>query len=971
MQVEVLGSVAVRVDGRPVAGLQTKERALLASLALAAPDAVASSDLENALWGDHAPPTSTESLRAHVSHLRHSLGRDAICRDAAGYRLDVEPDHVDAARLHALIAHGRCALERGDVHAALADFSEAESLWRGEPLTDLADTPERTAQVEQLREVWQQAQEGRLSAMLEAGRAADALPELHHLCQGEPVREQVVGLYMLALYRTGRQVEALRAYRRCRERLADEWGIDPSPGLQRLEWQILRQDPQLALRPPSSPLVAPAPLSALVGRVGQVAAVVRDVTTHRLVTLHGPAGVGKSRLAMEVARDAHEHFPDGVWWVDLTVTSTGDEVRHAVAATLGVRSAPHERLDDALADHLRFRRLLLLPDNCEHVARPLAELLLALLENAPGVHVLATSRTLLHLSGELRREVPPLSTPAPDEHPDSALATESVQLFLQRRGWRAGESPPDDLEEVAALCRQLDGLPLAIELAAAQAQHRSTRLLAQHLVDGQAAGAPSHARTAHHSTLEQAIDWGYATLPPAQRRLFEWLSVFPGDFDEAAVCSMAASAHGHDHREAATLLAELVGASFVATRPTPHGIRYRLLFVLREFARSRLAEDGAVEAARDAFALQYVDVARHAAPLLDGDEPGTSLRQVQREMLNLTSALEHLVGTGSAVDALVLARVMGRLQWTDSADLASELSRLRTAIEQAEADGAATSDPDAIGWAWQEIVNSAYLTGDLPLAEHACARARTLLEQQGDRAGLAVLHWHMAAMHLLGTGRMDVAERVLREGRALAHAEHATVAEAWCLSHLAQLQCLVGLVTEETTRALATAGELADPADYQLQPHLRMNRALLHLARGEYDECVAAARECQQYCRRVGNATVEQGVAGIEGSALVLAGRLDDARPTLLRAAAMARDVHNDMQLGLAIRPLARVADVGGEAVRAALLWGASIAHTPRWPVQEGLFPERARQSLGPGFDLQVTLGTALDVQDVMDIAIG
>ena len=970
MQVDVLGPVAVTIDGRPVAGLQTKERAILASLALAAPDSVASSDLETALWGDDSPPTSIASLRAHVSHLRHSLGQDVISRDATGYRLAVEPDDVDAAHLEALIHRGHRALERGDAHAALDHFADAESLWRGEPLTDLADSPERTALVERLQEVRLQAREGRLAALLDAGREAEALPELHHLCQTEPVREQVVGLLMLALYRAGRQVEALRAYRRCRQRLVDEWGIDPSPELQRLQWQILRQDPQLERQPPSPPVMAPAPISTFVGRAALVEAVVRDVTTHRVVTLHGPAGVGKSRLAMEVARRAHDHFPDGAWWVDLTVTRTDEEVGHAVAGALGVRTSSPDQLDEALAAHLRFRRLLLVPDNCEHVAQPLAELVLTLLQQAPGVHVLATSRTYLSISGEVRREVPPLSTPDVDDDREAIRRAEAVELFQQRRG-RLADGEPDDLDDVAALCRRLDGLPLAIELAAAQSQHSSVHHLAGNLVEGARAPEPTHARTAHHATLVRAIDWGYSALPPDEQRLFEWLSVFPGGFDETAVTSVARQACDGQRRAAGTLLADLVDCSLVTAEPSPTGMRYRLLFVLREFAAARLADRGEVAEATRTFAEHYRDVARQAADRLDGTRPGQWLRQAQSEILNLTSALEHLSRSATPAEALALAQVVGRLQWSEATDMVAELAHVRTAIERAEDCDAGTVEPVALARAWNEQITSAYLVGDLALALHAASRTQALLEPVDDDAAQAVLHWHLGALHLLATGDLATSEKVLRRGQDLAERSRAATAQAWCLSHLAQLHSLARTVTDETAAALATATELADPADYQLQPHLRLNRVLLHLARGEHDDCVAAGRDCVRYSHRVGNPSIEQAGACVAGAALVLAGRHEEARPVLLRAASMARDVNNGMQLGLAVRPLARVADDEGDAVRAALLWGASTAHTPRWPVLDDLFPARAQQALGPGFDLQVTLGRAMNVQDVMDAAIG
>jgi DNA-binding SARP family transcriptional activator len=483
VQVDVLGPVRVTPVQASMPAMPGKERALLAVLALNVGRSVPVAALEAAVWGDHPPRTALKSLRNLVVRLRRRLGAETITTSAHGYRLALPQEAVDATRLQrALEASAEGAREGGPV-VARRRLAEAEELWRGEPLTDLADTPERQEQVERLRELWSQVREARIRADLDLGRHRQVLGELERLVVEEPLREPLWGLLMLALYRSGRQVDALRAYERLRVRLGEEWGIDPTPELQRLQWQILRQDPQLEAAPPLPPLVVPSPVTRFVGRAGQVEQVAHALGVDRLVTLHGPAGVGKSRLAVEVARAVRDRFPDGVWWVDLTVAGDRDEAVRRLAEALGVTAAPGVALAEALVAFLEHRRLLLVLDNCEHVVTPLGAIVLAVLEGAGGVRVLATSRVLLGVSGESRWKVPPLATPAAGASPEEVLASESVVLFQQRRGRQLADVAPNMLADVGRLCRTLDGMPLAIELAAAQAHVATVRELNDRLAE--------------------------------------------------------------------------------------------------------------------------------------------------------------------------------------------------------------------------------------------------------------------------------------------------------------------------------------------------------------------------------------------------------------------------------------------------------------------------------------------------------
>lgn len=302
MQIDVLGPLQVRPGCNTPESLLAKERAVLAALALNVGRPVRRADLEMALWGERPPRTAAKSLQAHVVKLRRCLGAESIVTSPEAYQLALPPEAIDVSRLERALHEAAEDQRRSGLVVARDRLAKAERLWRGEPLTDLADTVERQLQVERLRKLWCQVRDARIQADLDLGHHVSAAAELERLVTQEPLREPLRGMLMLALYRAGHQIGALQEYQRLRERLALEWGVDPSPPLQRLQWQILRQDPQLDLRPPPPPLVVPAPLAPFVGRAGQADNVALALASARMVTLHGPAGVGKSRLAQEVAR---------------------------------------------------------------------------------------------------------------------------------------------------------------------------------------------------------------------------------------------------------------------------------------------------------------------------------------------------------------------------------------------------------------------------------------------------------------------------------------------------------------------------------------------------------------------------------------------------------------------------------------------------------------------------------------------
>jgi DNA-binding SARP family transcriptional activator len=479
LQVHLLGPLQVLRQGRPLPVPSFRQRALVARLALEAGRVVSADRLIDVVWADRPPADARGALQHHVSRLRKAIGAALVTREP-GYRLDVRDDDVDALQFARLAAAGRTALRTGALDEAGGALQAALALWRGPPLEEFIDRDWARPPATRLQGQYLDAIEDRFDVDLAAGLHADVLEPIREVLAEHPFRERLWGQLMVALYRCGRQPDALAAYADARRILADEHGLDPGPELAGLERAILTHDPQLAaprspLRAPRSTGNLPAALTSFVGRVEQLLAVQKLVKQDRLVTLTGPPGVGKTRLAVEVARALQPEFDDGVWMVELAPLTEGSAVATAVAATLGVRpggaDGPQANLLSRLTQHLRERATLLVVDNCEHLLGEVARLVHALLTGCPRLRVLATSRESLGIAGEALWPVPCLSVPDPAHDPVALAGAEAVLLFADR----ATQVRPSftltaaSAPAVAELCRRLDGLPLAVELAAARA----------------------------------------------------------------------------------------------------------------------------------------------------------------------------------------------------------------------------------------------------------------------------------------------------------------------------------------------------------------------------------------------------------------------------------------------------------------------------------------------------------------------
>jgi len=600
-----------------------KPRALLALLLLDANEIVPAERLIESLWDGTAPASAAKLVQTYVSQLRRELGRDRIVTKEPGYVISVLPDELDVERFERL---------------RVSSPREALGLWRGAPLSDFAYDSWAQPEIARLTEARLGALEDRIELDLAAGRHAELIPELEALVDGNPLRERLRGQLMLALYRCGRQAEALAVYRDGRRLLVEEFGIEPSAALQQLERAVLLQDTRLEAEPQTAD---PQP-ERLVGRETVLLEIAELLERSRLTTLTGPGGIGKTRLALEVMRRVADRYADGVALAELAALSDHRLVVAEIARALG---APRPTAE-ALVAFLQSRQLLLVVDNFEQVAAA-SPLLEELLEGAPGLTALVTSRVLLQLGGEARYPVPPLDVPDPATvlQPGALAKTEAVALFVER----ARESRPEfelgdeNATAVAELCVRLDGLPLALELAAARANLLSPSAILSRLsrrldvLKTADAAVPER-----HRTLRATIEWSYDLLGPDEKRLFTSLAVFSGGFS-------ADGAEAVDCVDVLDGLATLLDGSLLRSeRPVGDEPRFGMLETIREYALERLAERDDEQELRRRHAAFYCELAERAEPGLRGPEQIAWLRRVDAERENLRTALAWAAETGEA-----------------------------------------------------------------------------------------------------------------------------------------------------------------------------------------------------------------------------------------------------------------------------------------------------------------------------------
>ncbi|WP_410655343.1 BTAD domain-containing putative transcriptional regulator [Amycolatopsis sp. lyj-112] len=671
MQIGLLGPFEVRTGEGVFADVPgARLRGLLAALALDPGQVVSKAALVDWIWGERPPADAANALQRLVSRLRKVLPEGTVEGTANGYRLKVDPDAVDAVRFERLLGRARTDEDSQRIRV----LREALALWRGTAMQDVGqqDGEAFDAAITRLEGLRLSAMEDRFDAEIGLGHGADVVTELTDLVAANPVRERLVAALMRALVATGRDTEAVLVFQRTREFLADELGVDPSPELSALHVSLLRGE--LGRREEVRKTNLRAEMSSYVGKDADIAAVRGLVAEHRLTTLIGPGGSGKTRLAKETARTLLGDQPDGAWLVELAPIGTGSDegggpggqgsgrnIAQATISGLGLRDAllgegTNAEPVDRLISAIRERDTLLILDNCEHVIEAAAAFADRVLGECRRLRILATSREPLGLTGEALWPVVPLALPGGDATSGEIESSPAVRLLLERASAVRKDLTVDagTLSTMARVCRALDGMPLAIELAAARLRTMSLDQLA-HRLDDRFRLLTGGSRTAlpHHRTLRAVVDWSWELLTDAERVVLRRLSVFAGGASlEAAEGVCADNAFERD--QMLELLTALTEKSLLVAEGDS-APRYRMLGTIKEYAAQRLEEAGEANLARRAHLAYFTEIAEIAEPRLRRADQVEWLAALEVEHDNISAAMRGALAAGEAPEAMRLA----------------------------------------------------------------------------------------------------------------------------------------------------------------------------------------------------------------------------------------------------------------------------------------------------------------------------
>lgn len=685
MRIDLLGPLDVRAGDpgaeRRVDLAGARLRGLLIRLAVDVPRPVSQATLVEALWGDEPPLDPANALQSLVSRLRRGLGdADLVVQMPGGYRLAVARDDVDMHRFADAARRGRDALRSGDVEAAADVLRGALDSWHGPTPEGWGDTTDSTAHQARLCEQRLDVTADLMGAEIALHRHDDVIGELEDLVSQFPLRERFTGQLVRALAGAGRQAEALARYERLRSELADELGVDPSGELQAIQLAVLRGE--LGSGPPPDDSMraqenvrrsnVKTALTSFVGRDDEVARIGKLLDEVRLVTLVGPGGAGKTRLATVAVTAILDRVPDGVWLAELAPVTDPADVASAVLDAFGLRDATlvdrnrptgsvsRRDVTSRLIEVLSGRDTVLVLDNCEHVLDAAARLADDLLAQCPGLRIVTTSREPLGIVGESLVAVPPLPGPATGATPEQALAHPAVRLFADRAVAVAPTFAIDaaTVGPVIEIVHRLDGLPLAIELAAARLRSLSVEEVATRLSDRfRLLTGGSRTAMPRHRTLRAVVEWSWDLLTKPERLLIERLAVFAGDIspvEAIAVCS-------DDTLPAATvdeLLMSLVDKSLLQVTTLDGGRRYRMLETIREFGVEQMAERDEVATMRRRHATRFAGLAHEAAPFVRAADQLVWMARLEAERENILAGLRFFCDAGEAQAALDLALEM-------------------------------------------------------------------------------------------------------------------------------------------------------------------------------------------------------------------------------------------------------------------------------------------------------------------------
>ena len=912
IEFKVLGPLEVLRGGEPVRILGDKERALLALLLIHTGEVLSTDRLVDRLWGENLPDNPANALQAVVSRLRRALGGNGVLLTRKpGYSLQVARESIDAARFEDLLRRAT-RLGTDDPWRASDLLTEALSLWRGSPYADLAYEDLTQQERARLEDLLVAAQEEKIAADLALGRHREALADLERLVSAHPLRERLRGQLMLALYRSGRQGEAIAAYHDTRRVLEEELGLDPGPELENVYQRILHQDP--ALQRTSKADVTgprtnvPARVTSFIGREAEIEEVGDLVLEHRLVTILGTGGAGKTSFALEVGRRLLGSFDHGVWLVELAPVSDPGLVVAAISQSLGLsedtsNAGQAQSPTFRVSGYLRNKHLLLILDNCEHVAQTAAEVADALLATCPNLRILTTSREVLATRGEFVWMIPPLSFP--EEEIDAAVAGSfaAVRLVAERAA-EAGASVVLDEETTAVaaqICRRLDGLPLAIELAAARARSLPLPDIARRL-DQRFGLLAAGGRTSapRHRTLRAAIDWSHDLLNPAERALFRRLAVFSGGWTlEAAeeVC-------GDDEvGDVLDVQSRLVDQSLVIARHD----RFWLLETILAYAREHLDAAGEGAVMRERHARFFTALAESAEPELRGLEQGRALKRLRNEEHNLRLALQW--GREHAADhpdvGLSLAAALGWYwyvgrQVEGRSELKSLLAAAPTASEKTRAR--------ALQALSLSLRPAGCIVHPSPEAAQVARASVALFDEVGEPAGSAVSQLLVAVEGVAG-GDVPTFLGMVEDARVRLRAH----GDAWGAALADFTEMEIRLYHDSPERALALGEEAARQFD-ALDDEWGRSAVRLHLGfglrlAGRTDEARRTLHEAVEISRETGLPNnLARSLAEL-GELSVYTGNAEEAEQWFVECDAVVKDLADDAMEAL-------VASGRGDAAR-------------------------------------------------------
>jgi predicted ATPase/DNA-binding SARP family transcriptional activator len=864
VELRILGPIEIVADGELVPLGAFKLRQLLAALAISESRSCSTDELIDALWGEAPPPSAAKVLRIYVSQLRKVLPSPARVRTrGAGYELELEAGALDATRFERLLDDGKRAARAGNSALAASLLRRALALWRGRAFGELAYETFARAEAERLEELRLIALEERIGADLALGLHEDVLPEVCRLADEQPLRERLQGQAMLALYRCGRQSEALARYAAARALLHDELGLEPGRELQDLQRRILQHDPGL-VGPPIANAAAtalPMPLNRLLGRTRELGEL-RDLLLRdeaRLLVLTGAGGSGKTRVALEAARQAADSFANGAAFVSLAPLHDSDLVIEAIARALRIEEAPGQTLLETVAAALRPLELLLVLDNAEHLLGA-GPILVELLARAPRLTLLVTSRVVLHLSGERVYPVEPLA------------AEPAEELFLERARASEPRFHPDEKNSRAIrhICARLDGLPLAIELAAGHVRALSPVELSDRLEPclPLLTGGPRDL-PARQQTLKATLDWSFDLLDDDERRDLARLAVFSGGFTlEAAhiVCGTPLER-----------LSSLVDASLVQRGEPAGETHFSMLETVREHALEMLGSEQAELEGR--HALYFLELAEEADARFFGADSGPSSEGLDADHDNFQAALDTLHREKLWAEELRLAGALWK-HWFARGHLTEARRRLADAPDASNGHDHPARIPalhGAAGLAWRQ--------GDLETAEQLAAETQRLARRLGDGRGEAK-----------GVSVLGIA---------------------------AQLRGELGAAGERLSRAAELYRRAGDRRGYAT--------TLLNLAGVEMSRrrLAAAERLCHKALRifrGLGDTVDQAQTLGNLGLVAVERGRQERAEEYFRECLRLAVEVRFTESIGDALVGLAAIAASRGESAYAAARLGAAAA---------------------------------------------